>query len=286
MRIGSLCSGYGGLDMAVEAVFGGRVTWHAENAPAPTRILAARWPDVPNHGDITRIDWNTVEPIDIATAGYPCQPFSQAGRKQGAADGRHLWPHVAEAIRILRPRIVVLENVANHRRIGFDVVLGDLATIGYDSRWTSIRASDVGAAHERERLFIVATHSQAISDAASERRHEGPRLRSEGSTVYGRLFDSDGVSDSGFQWLDYAEAIAEWEGVTGRRAPIPVVRGSGGGTVPSARFIEWLMGLPDGWVTDVQGLTSEQQIEALGNGVVPQQAIAALQWLVSIEVAA
>jgi DNA (cytosine-5)-methyltransferase 1 len=282
VRIGSLCSGYGGLDLAVGSVFNGHTSWVADSAAGPARILAERWPGVPNHGDITRIDWSTVEPIDIATAGYPCQPFSQAGRKQGAADERHLWPYVATAIRALRPRFVILENVSNHRRIGFGAVLGDLAALGYDACWTSNRAADVGAPHGRERVFVLAYPAESVSDTTRQRRDEGPRLRGEGSTEDGRLFASNGARNPGFQWLSYAAAVDIWEGVTGRPAPAPVVTGPGGGTLPSPRFVEWLMGLVDGWVTDVQGLTAEQQLEALGNGVCPQQARAAIRSLLSV----
>lgn len=287
MKIGSLCSGYGGLDLAAGSAFDAHTAWVADNAAGPARILAERWPGVPNHGDITRIDWTAVEPIDIATAGYPCQPFSQAGKKQGTADERHLWPHVATAIRALRPRIVVLENVSNHRRIGFGAVLGDLAALGYDACWTSNRAADVGAPHGRERVFVVAYQAGAVPDTTRQRRNEGPRLRGERSTEDGRLFAGDSACDPRFQWLGYASAVAIWEGVTGRPAPAPVVTGPAGGTLPSPRFVEWLMGLPSGWVTDVQGLTAEQQIEALGNGVCPQQAEAAIRSLLSVcEVAA
>lgn len=155
-RIGSLCSGAGGLDLAVESVTGGQTIWHAEYDDDASKVLSTRWPGIPNHRDITATDWTGVEPIDIVTAGYPCQPFSAAGQRKGTDDERHLWPYVAEAIRVLRPRLVVLENVAGHRSLGFDCVLADLAEMRYDAQWCSIRASDVGAPHRRERIFVVA----------------------------------------------------------------------------------------------------------------------------------
>ncbi|WP_194786912.1 DNA cytosine methyltransferase [Mycobacteroides abscessus] len=155
-RIGSLCSGAGGLDLAVECVTCGQTIWHAEYDDDASKVLSTRWPGIPNHRDITATDWTGVEPIDIVTAGYPCQPFSAAGQRKGTDDERHLWPYVAEAIRVLRPRLVVLENVAGHRSLGFDCVLADLAGMRYDAQWCSLRASDVGAPHRRERLFVVA----------------------------------------------------------------------------------------------------------------------------------
>lgn len=160
MRIGSLFSGAGGLDRAVEAVFGGCTVWHCEQDPAASKVLAYRWPGVPNLGDITAVDWSQVEPADVLCGGYPCQPFSAAGRRKGTSDDRHLWPYFAEAIRCLRPRFVVLENVAGHRSMGFDSVLGDLASMRFDAQWCSVRASDVGAPHRRERLFVLATDTE------------------------------------------------------------------------------------------------------------------------------
>ena len=111
MRIGSLCSGYGGLDLGVIAALGGSVAWHVEYDAAPSKILAHHWPDVPNHGDVKTTDWSAVEPVGILTAGYPCQPFSVAGKRKGVKDDRHLWPAVCLAIGNLRPGLVVLENV-------------------------------------------------------------------------------------------------------------------------------------------------------------------------------
>lgn len=156
MRIGSLCSGYAGLEMGVQAVIGGTVAWHVENDPNASKILAHHWPDISNHGDLTTVGWATVEPVEVLTAGYPCQPFSHAGKRKGTADERHLWPFVAGAISALRPRLVVLENVRGHVSMGLDAVVGDLSALGYDARWCVVRAADAGAPHGRARVFILA----------------------------------------------------------------------------------------------------------------------------------
>ncbi|MGC5343678.1 DNA cytosine methyltransferase [Streptomyces sp. DT171] len=167
-RIGSLCTGYGGLDEAVQQVFGGSLAWVSDIDPGASRILAHHHPDIPNLGDLTDIDWSSVEPVDVLTGGYPCQPFSVAGQKKGTADERHIWPYIATAIRVLRPRLCLFENVANHVRIGLDGVLADLAAIGFDAEWTTVRASDVGAAHRRERLFLLAWPANAESKRGRE----------------------------------------------------------------------------------------------------------------------
>jgi DNA (cytosine-5)-methyltransferase 1 len=156
VRIGSLFSGYGGLDLAAQQYFGGELAWYSEIEPAACTILSAHHPGVPNLGDITKVDWADVEPIDILTGGYPCQPFSQAGQRKGKEDERHLWPFVAVAIDALRPRIVVLENVRGHLTLGFGDVIAELSRMGYDARWGVVRASDAGAPHGRARIFIVA----------------------------------------------------------------------------------------------------------------------------------
>jgi len=164
-RIGSLCTGYGGLDLAVMDVFGGSVAWHAQHDPDDrhqyaARILDHHWPHIPNHGDITAIDWAAVEPVDVLTAGFPCQDLSYAGRGAGIKEGTRsgLWYAVARAIGALRPRLVVLENVRAivTRRPGLDVVLASLAELGFDAEWTCVRASDVGAPHQRSRWFLLA----------------------------------------------------------------------------------------------------------------------------------
>ncbi|MBF9132751.1 DNA (cytosine-5-)-methyltransferase [Plantactinospora sp. S1510] len=160
-RIGSVCSGYGGLDLAVELVLGGQLVWYAETDRHAATVLAHHWPSIPNLGDIRTFDWRQAEPVDILTAGFPCQDISNAGKRVGIT-GEHssLWTHVARAVRDLRPPVVFVENVAALLRRGFDVVHADLAEIGYDTRWTCLRASDVGAAHRRDRLFLLATPAE------------------------------------------------------------------------------------------------------------------------------
>jgi len=158
LRVGSLCTGYGGLDLAVEAVLGGRLAWYAETDPRASTVLAARFPDVPNLGDIRTVNWGHVESVDILTAGFPCQDISNAGKRAGITGPQSsLWTAVAAAIRDLQPSLALVENVAALLRRGLDQVHADLATLGYDTRWTCLRASDVGAAHRRDRLFLLAT---------------------------------------------------------------------------------------------------------------------------------
>ena len=113
LRVGSLFSGYGGLDLAVEEVFNGQTVWFSEFSPAPARVFAHHWPGVPNLGDITTIDWNAVEPVDVICGGFPCQDVSTVGKRAGLRPGTRsgLWARMAEAIDVLQPEWVVAENV-------------------------------------------------------------------------------------------------------------------------------------------------------------------------------
>lgn len=155
LTVGSLFSGIGGLDLGLERA-GMRVIWQSEIDGYACRVLNKHWPDVPNIGDITQVDWSQIERPDVICGGYPCQPFSTAGKRKGENDERHLWPYVREAISHLRPRYAILENVRGHLSLGGLTVIGELATIGYDAEWRIVRATDVGASHIRERIFIVA----------------------------------------------------------------------------------------------------------------------------------
>lgn len=162
LRLGSLCTGYGGLDLAVATVLNVQLCWYAETDRHAATVLAHRFPRVPNLGDIRTADWHTAPRVDIVTAGFPCQDISNAGTRAGIT-GIHsgLWTTITHALRLVRPRHVFVENVAALRHRGIDRVQGDLATLGYDTGWVCIRASDIGAAHRRDRLFLLATHPRA-----------------------------------------------------------------------------------------------------------------------------
>ena len=182
LRIGSLFSGYGGLDLAVLNVFPeSQVVWHCEWEDAPSRILEKHFPNVPNFKDVTKVDFRAIPEIDILTGGFPCQDLSLAGKRAGLTEGTRsgLWFEFARAIEELQPKLVVIENVRGilsakaSNGMGYDIetlddwggepvftaiqaVLGSLADLGYDARWTGVRAADAGAPHNRFRVFIIA----------------------------------------------------------------------------------------------------------------------------------
>ena len=155
LTVGSLFSGIGGLDLGLEQS-GMEVIWQSEIDPYACKVLSKHWPKVVNHGNIKDIRWADVVRPDVLCGGYPCQPFSLAGRRAGEDDPRHLWPWVRNAISELRPKYAILENVRGHLSMGGLSVIGELAAIGYDAEWRLISAASVGAHHRRERLIIVA----------------------------------------------------------------------------------------------------------------------------------
>lgn len=172
--LASLCTGYGGLDLAVERHYDARMVWCAEIDRHARTVIEHHWPGVPNLGDITRIDWATVPPVEVLTAGYPCQPFSHAGPRRGHNDDRNIWPHIRDAIDTVRPTRVVLENVVGHLSLGGPEVVETLAALGYCVKWGVVRASDAGAAHRRARLFISAVADTDHPDMQRRGRLEQP----------------------------------------------------------------------------------------------------------------
>lgn len=171
----SLCSGAGTLDLAVEQITGNKTFVYAENDPFASAVMAARFPWATNAGDITTADWAGIAAeyeITNITAGFPCQGLSNAGLRKGFLDARSaLWKNVLEAVRIIRPRYVFLENVAAIRARGLGEVVADLAAIGYGIRWTCLRAGapEIGAPHPRDRWFAVAYPLAQDPDSAAWR---------------------------------------------------------------------------------------------------------------------
>lgn len=280
MKIGSLCTGYGGLDMAVEAYFNAETVWVSEIDKHASKVIDQRF-GVVNHGDLKTINWAEVEPIDILTAGYPCQPFSHAGDRKGLEDARHIWPFIKEAISHLRPSTVVLENVRGHLSLGFKEVLKDLAQIGYDARWQLVRASDIGAPHQRARLFVVAN---ANSSACEESRRGIRSIREKKEKLIdGSNWNEFGFKSSTITHTDNTGRFGYMSGLPKRfNTPDEMQLQELPPTLDQGKlnpvFVEYMMGLPIGWVTDT-GLSRTQQLKMLGNGVVPQQAYYALELL-------
>jgi DNA (cytosine-5)-methyltransferase 1 len=173
LSFGSLFSGIGGIDLGLERA-GWRSIWYSEKEDYPAQVLAEHWPGVPNLGDITNIDWSTVERPDLIAGGFPCQDISRAGLKVGIEGSRSgLWSYMADAVRHLRPRYVLVENVSDLVVRGLDVVLRDLHLLGFDADWSVVSACAVGAPHTRERLFIVAHHPDRHGEGEVS-HHAGP----------------------------------------------------------------------------------------------------------------
>jgi len=320
VKIGSLCSGYGGLDMVACGHFNGTVAWYSEIEPAGVQVLSHHHPEARDIGDLTEVDWEQIEKVDVVTAGFPCQPVSNAGQRQGMEDERWLWNDIAKSLGILRPRYIVLENVpglftADDGDAMASVLHGLSLLGGYEYRWGVVRASDAGAPHKRARWFCLATDTTNLG----YERGGGTRGRGDGSTngdlgithtpgVDGERAKSEGHRDravwenpkqvgchscglpanahgAGPQgpqpeerrnlptWGRFGPAIEGWERVLGRPAPDPTDTGR-----LSSRFVEWMMGLPLGYVTDL-GLSRTAELKLLGNGVVPQQGLLALNLL-------
>lgn len=224
--IGSLFTGYGGLDMGVAMAVdpAARVAWTSDVEPGPCKLAGVRWPDTPNLGDITAIDWADVEPVDIICGGSPCQDLSLAGKRAGMATGTRsgLWESMAAAVETIRPRLVVWETVlgalsarayspveSEPGMLGAESagpalraagrVAGDLATIGYDCRWAVVRASDAGAPHQRARFFLIGhPHGQPwdMRRPATPRQTQGRRpLRQPAGPGLGPLMPTPTASD-------------------------------------------------------------------------------------------
>ena len=159
MKIGSLFAGIGGLELGLaRAIPGARVAWQVEQDPYARAVLAKHWPAVPRYEDVRTVGAHNLSGVDLICGGFPCQDISAAGNQQGIKHGTRsgLWFEYARIVSELRPRFVVVENVAALLSGGMGIVLGDLAACGYDAIWDCVPAQAVGAHHRRDRVFIFA----------------------------------------------------------------------------------------------------------------------------------
>lgn len=166
MRVLDLFSGIGGFSLGLERA-GMETVAFCEIEPFCQEVLRKHWPGVPIHEDIRELKGDAIGPVDLICGGYPCQPFSTAGKRGGASDDRHLWPEYLRLIRELRPSWVIGENVAGHISMGLDQVLADLEGEGYAWETFVIPACAVDAPHRRDRVWIVARASSDRDDRRS-----------------------------------------------------------------------------------------------------------------------
>lgn len=173
LKVLDLFSGIGGFSLGLERSGGFETVAFCEIDPFCRRVLAKHWPDVPIYEDVCELTAEQLAAdgiaVDAICGGFPCQDLSRAGSKTGIGGVRSgLWDEYARLIGELQPQAVIVENVAGLLDGGLGVVLGDLAALGYDADWGCVRASDVGAPHSRDRVWLVA---HPASFGQSEPRH-------------------------------------------------------------------------------------------------------------------
>ena len=170
IKVMDLFSGIGGFSLGLERAGGFETAAFCEIEEYPQRVLKKHWPDVPIFDDVRKLTKEDLpDDIRLVCGGYPCQPFSTAGKRKGAGDDRHLWPEVARLVSEIRPDWCLFENVAGHVSMGLDEVLSDLEGLGYAWEAFIIPAVAVDAPHRRDRVWIVAnSNSQGLQGLRPE----------------------------------------------------------------------------------------------------------------------
>lgn len=272
----SLFSGIGGLDIAAEWA-GFKTVGQCEWADYPTKVLKKHWPDVPRWRDIhtlTKEDFyerTGLRTVDLISGGFPCQPFSVAGKRRGKEDDRYLWPEMLRVIQDLRPAWVVGENVAGIVSMAIDQVLADLEGIGYACQAFIIPACAVDAPHRRDRCAIVADAKRIRlrengNQSALDQKRDNPSHREKRRTELCETGcgSSNVPHAKGSRCKGYDEAASEQACRPGQRQPCAARR-------PGNPKGEWWSAEPDvGRVA--HGVPHRvDRLRCLGNAVVPQQ---------------
>lgn len=245
LRLGELCAGYNGLGLAVEEVFGATPAWFSEFDPAPSKVLSFHYPDVPNYGDMTQINWAAIEQVHIISGGTPCQDLSGAGKRAGMTEGTrsNLWVQMREAIAIQQPLFVVWENVRGAYSAGASSslefcpgcmgeawdrgavlralgrVLGDLSDLGYDCQWRGLRAADVGAPHGRFRVFVLAIRRDAApyaNDRRGAESHHGNQREGQIGAWTSAISDPSNSGLGAAEDADLAACCERWLATPGQ----------------------------------------------------------------------
>lgn len=256
-RVGSLFSGIGGIEIGLERTGYFKTEWFVEKELYAREILRKRFPKTIIYGDIEKIDFRTVPSIDILTGGFPCQDISVAGKRVGISGSRSsLWRYYCEAIRILRPKYAIIENVSALTRKGLNIVLRDIAKIGYDAEWHCLSASSIGALHKRERIFIVAYPNSSGEmvkgqDCDNKERNSEKKIQEWQDIIFRIESASSDVSNSNKQRQQRRKQIQVRQALLRREEPT------------------WATEPKLGRVVD--GISNRvDRIRCLGNAVVPQ----------------
>ena len=300
----SLFSGIGGLDIAAETA-GFKTVGQCEWADYPTKVLEKHWPDVPRWRDIRMLTKESfyektgLRTVDVVSGGFPCQPFSVAGKRRGKEDDRYLWPEMLRVISELRPAWVVGENVAGIVNMALDQVYADLENEGYTVQAFIIPACGVNAPHKRERVAIVAWNSNSGYGNAWKEREVEKGENSESARICENVAYADNgggavrrdgelstVKEAGGGWNDHRGGTAQY--VAGKRRTAQPGLGGEANGLPN-----WLDEVRRGWIDGsweygipriAVGVKNRvNRLKCLGNAVVPQQFYPVFQAIADIE---
>lgn len=275
LKVGSLFSGAGLCDLGLSWA-GFEHQWFCEIDPFCRAILARHWPDTLIYNDVSGLKGTDLPPVDVLCGGFPCQDVSSAGGRAGIKQGTRsgLWYEYARLIGEVRPRYVIIENVRGLLSRGIEIVLQDLAALGYDAEWEVLPAAALGAPHHRERVFIVASPHGRLSDG-------GHRLLSPLQGNLGNVNQSPQL----FAWLGLridrarkASALEVYPGPVLYRVDDGRLCGLDGTGRPQPGHAHKI-----GRVDTATARAWVPRLKALGNGITPRQSYAVAACILQAE---